>query len=436
VAAALTAGRPVERVTLAPARGHLRVAGNRLTETRSSRGELTRRATAARLRRLAGQLRAVVETSTPGASEGQRSEVRDLVAGLHLRDPIATLRANLTPDSVILRHAARIAVVVAGSDLVVRLAGYGRGYWVPLTVLVVLRPDFASTFQRATMRVLGTIIGLVLATALLHWIPGGDWYHLVLIAVFYFGVRLAGPGNLGLTAISLSALVVVLLTISGVSPHTTLVARSVDTAIGGALALVATLLFPLWERALVPSRLADLLEAYRSYLATLADRDATLDDRQRARSASRLARSNAQASVDRARSEPVTGRREIELGETVLANSHRVVHALMTIDGLRASILDAGGLPALDVLLDQAADGLRECSTALRTGTAPRGITSLRPAQERLHAVLAADPARAGGAETAGALADASDRLANAVDTLADELRRQLGSRVAVTSGA
>jgi hypothetical protein len=46
-----------------------------------------------------------------------------------------------------------------------------------------------------------------------------------------------------------------------------------------------------------------------------------------------------------------------------------------------------------------------------------------------LHRVLRDDPARAGGIETAGALADASDRLANAVDTLASELRRQYAAR-------
>jgi uncharacterized membrane protein YccC len=433
VAAALTAGRPVERVTLAPARSHIRAARNRLEETGPGRGELTRRATAARLQRLAGQLRAVVETSTPGASEGRRSEVRDLVAGLHLRDPLATLRANLTPDSAILRHAARTAVLVAGSDLVTRMAGYGRGYWVPLTVLVVLRPDFGSTFQRATMRVLGTIVGLFVMTELLHWVPGGTWYYLALIGLCYFGMRFAGPGNLALLAISLSGMVVVLLTIRGVAPHTTLVARSADTAIGGALALFATLLFPLWERQLVPTRLADLLDAYYAYLRALADRESTLEQRQRARAAARLARSNAQASVDRARSEPVTGRQAVELGETVLANSHRVVHALMTIDGLREAILASGGVAPLDALLAQAADGLHACATALRSGVAPRGVASLRPTQEELHGVLTGEPGRVGGLETAGALADASDRLANAVDTLVDELRRQLGSRAAVT---
>lgn len=433
VASALTAGRPIDRVKLSPARSAVEAADRRLTQVDLSTGDLTRRAAAARLRSLAGQLRAVVETSAPGASEGH-SEVRDLVAGLHLRDPIATLRANLTPDSAVLRHAARTALLVAGSDLVTRLAGYGRGYWIPLTVLVVLRPDFASTFQRAIMRVLGTIIGLVLMSELLHWVPGGAWYDIALIAICYFGMRFAGPGNLGLTAISLSGMVVVLLAINRVPPHITVLTRAIDTAIGGALALAATLLYPTWERSLVPARLAALLTSYRSYLDGLADPDSTLEQRQRARAAARLARSNAQASVDRARNEPVAGRTAVELGDAVLANSHRVVHALMTIDGMRSAIHKVdGGPPELRRLLAAARVALDACAQALRTQTAPRA-PSLRPIQEELYRAMVADPARTGGAEVSGALADASDRLANAVDTLVSELRRQLGTRTSVTS--
>lgn len=436
VAIALDGGEPVDPATLPPARGRLRQAINRLDEPGPAGGELTRRATAARLRALAGQLRAVVETSVAGASEGQRPEVRDVIGGMRVRDPIATLRANLSPDSAVLRHAARTAVLVAGSDLVVRLAGYGRGYWVPLTILVVLRPDFASTFQRATMRVIGTVLGLLIATEVLHWVPGGDWFDLALIALFYFGVRFAGPGNLALTAVSLSGLVVVLLAINGVAPHETLVDRSVATLVGGVLALFATLLFPVWERQLLPDRLGDLLAAYRRYLDTLADARSGTGDRDRARSASRLARTNAEASVQRARSEPVAARRAVELGDAVLANSHRVVHALMTIDSVRASMRASGTLPALEELLREAGDALGACEQAVRTGCPPRGLAPLRPVQERLHEVLRDEPARAGGIETAGALADASDRLANAVDTLASELRRQFAARADAAASA
>jgi uncharacterized membrane protein YccC len=338
------------------------------------------------------------------------------------------LRANLTPDSAVLRHAVRAALLVAGSDLVVRSLGYAHGYWVSLTVLVVLRPDFASTFQRAVMRVLGTAVGLVLATELVHWIPGGHWYYIVLISVFYFGVRLAGPGNLGLTAVSLSGLVVVLLAIDGVAPRNTLVDRSVSTVVGGLLALVAVLMLPVWERERVPQRLGDLLAAYRNYLGTLVDPHADLAARQRARAACRLARTNAQVSVERARVEPVVARPVVDLGESVLANSHRVVHALMTVDAVRRTVLASSAeLAELDAVLRAASAALAACETAVRTATVPRGVTPLRPLQERLHEVLTHDPSRAGNAETAGALDDATDRLANGIDTLVAELRRHLG---------
>ena len=77
---------------------------------------------------------------------------------------------------------------------------------------------------------------------LVHFVPGGQWYAIGLIAVFFFGMRLAGPANVGLSAMSLSALVVILLSLAGVSAHEAVFRRGVDTLVGGALALVATLL--------------------------------------------------------------------------------------------------------------------------------------------------------------------------------------------------
>lgn len=419
IATALSDGRAVDPAALGPARAAVRAAVSRL-ESGTDAGELTRRAAAGRLTALAGQLRAAVETVAAGASEGRRGEPDDPGLRVWLRDPLAVLRANLTPESDVLRHAVRLAVLVAGTDLVVRLAGYERGYWVSLTALVVLRPDFASTFQRATMRVLGTIIGLLAATALVHAVPGGQWWSIALIGVAFFGMRLAGPGNLLLSAVALSSLVVILLAINGVAPHTTLVDRGIATLVGGALAVVAILFLPVWEHERVPARLAALLDAYRAYLAVIADPAATRADRQAARAAARLARSNAQGSVDRARAEPVPAAAVIELGQSVLANSHRVVHALMTIDGARVTEPP----DELDRLLRTAEAALAACADGLRHGQAPKGAPVLRPVQEDLHRLLARCPDAVGGPAVAGGLDDATDRLANAVDTLAAEIRR------------
>jgi uncharacterized membrane protein YccC len=430
VATALDEGRTVDTARLDVARADVRRAADRL-ESGLPAGTLTARAASARLRSLAGQLRAVLEVVATGASEGRRAEPDDGRRRAMLRDPIAILRANITRDSAVLRHAVRAALLVGGSDLVVRLAGYERGYWVPLTVLVVLRPDFSTTFQRAAMRVAGTIIGLLLATLLLYWaVPQGEWYFIALVGVFLFAMRLAGPANLLLTGMAVSALVVVLLELSGVSTRATLVDRTVATAIGGALAIVATLLFPFWERDILPVRLADLIAAYGDYLRVIADPDSTVFQRRRSRAAARLARTNAQASFDRVRTDPVSAPHVGSLGESVLANSHRVVHALMTFDSVREHV---GHAAELDELLRVADSALQTAAGVLR-GRDVRPPGDLRAVQERLHSSVARDPDRFGGPETAGAIDDASDRLTNAIDTLLAGIRRNSDKIAAIPS--
>ncbi|MGI8678561.1 MAG: FUSC family protein [Jatrophihabitans sp.] len=432
---ALEHGRAVDDPVLAGARSVLNHATTRLEESTTAPGELTRRATAARLRALSGQLRAAVESSRAGASEGRSGDQRGVRGMQLLRDPLAILRANLTPNSAVLRHAARLALLVAASDYVVRLSGINRGYWVALTILVVMRPDFGATLQRAVMRTVGTVLGLLLATGLVHWVPGGDWWQVALIAIFAFGMRLAGPGNVALSAVSLSALVVVLLSIQGVGAHATLVERSVSTLVGGALAIAAALLLPSWERTFVPGRLADLLGAYRRYLDAVADLGSGRETLQGTRAASRVARTNAQASIDRARAEPVRGQRQVELGQTVLAHSHRLVHAILTVDAVRVPVREAGGVPALAAFLSSASNVLHTLQDAVAASEPPSAVPRLRPLQEELARELIADPVPAGGLETATTLVEATDRITNSIDTLVAELCRQLGPGAALASG-
>jgi hypothetical protein len=116
---------------------------------------------------------------------------------------------------------------------------------------------------------------------------------------------------------------------------------------------------------------------------------------------------------------------QVELGEAVLAHTHRYIHAMLTIDALRPALRELGGLRELDELLQQAAAVLQSAETAIRSGTAPRSA-SLRPAQEALAAAVERNRARFGSADVAAALLDATDRIANSLDTLVSELRRQL----------
>jgi uncharacterized membrane protein YccC len=422
LAAALEQGRAVRTDVLDAARATL---GCAIEELRAQAG-LTRYAAVGRLHALSGQLRAAVDSTRTGASEGRLAAGGDEPISRPLREAIATVRANLDPDSAVLRHAVRLSVLVAGSDLVVRLAGLSRGYWLPLTLLVVLRPDFGATFQRAVLRVIGTIVGLLIATALVHWVPGGDWWRIALILLLAFGMRLAGPGNVGLSAVCLSGLVVVLLEIGGVPAHSSVASRALATLTGGGLAVLATLALPTWERSYVPVRLAGLLNAYRGYLGVVADLGSDRAALQRARDACRLARSNAQASVDRARSEPVRGQPEVELGSTVLAQTHRFVRAMLSVEAVRDELREVGGVAELSRLLASAGDALDASRDAVLADTPPEPVGRLRPQQEALTEVLLGSTAGPLGLETGTTLVEATDRITNSIDTLVDGLRRQL----------
>ncbi|MFM7712844.1 MAG: FUSC family protein, partial [Microcystis sp.] len=46
------------------------------------------------------------------------------------------------------------------------LLHWHRGYWIALTVLFVLQPDYGGTMQKVIQRLGGTILGVILATPL------------------------------------------------------------------------------------------------------------------------------------------------------------------------------------------------------------------------------------------------------------------------------
>ncbi|HEX6449978.1 MAG TPA: FUSC family protein [Trebonia sp.] len=390
----------------------------------------------ARLETLTGELRAVARATSrsdgPDRPSGQARSWQP-TQSWHPADLAAGLRsAARAIDAPVLQHALRLAFLMGATDLVGRLLSYQRTYWVPLTIVIVLRPDFAATFQRTAMRVAGQLLGLVLAGALIRWVLHGTWGEIAAAGAFMFAARLCGSGNLGLAAINIAGFVVLLLDLAGYPAHPLIVDRAVATVIGGAVVILGLLLWPAWERRFVPTRLAELLDSYRVYLVAIADPRSSPADRQRARVASRVARSTAEASVERAAAEPVSAAAVIGLGRNVLATSHRIIRALVTLDALREAREVDAEPPEFTGLLDAAATDLGHCSLAVTGDRTPSGLIPLRPRQVRLHRALS-QILDAGPGELV--LIDATDRLSESIDVLTADLRQRDRASALVTAG-
>jgi uncharacterized membrane protein YccC len=297
---------------------------------------------------LGGQLRAATDLSRNATPAGEEEfEKREALQPLWMRfaSRIATLRANLNLRSGAFRHAVRLMICVALGNSLGRLIYPYRAYWIPMTIVLVLKPEFAVTFSRGVLRIFGTLAGLLLATALFHFLPIHTATQIVFIALFTFLTRWIGPANYGIFGVSISALIVLLISITGLDPKEVIVARGINTIVGGALALVAYLAWPTWERSRLPDLFAALLQAYRKsfhsvFKKLLDPASASASERERTRQASRLARSNLETSIERLAAEPGISAEQLAQANAMLASSHRFAHALIALE---AGIPETGG---------------------------------------------------------------------------------------------
>ncbi|HVX66210.1 MAG TPA: FUSC family protein [Bryobacteraceae bacterium] len=376
---------------------------------------------------LTGQLRAAVDLAayaTPAglaAFERRESERRPR---FRLRGTAATLRSNLTLESAACRHAVRLAVCVGCGTALARGLHLGRAYWLPMTIAIVLKPEFTATFSRGVLRLAGTAAGLVLATALFHLATPAAGAEVALIAALLFILRCVGGANYGIFSLFLTALVVTLVALSGVAPKDVIAARGLNTGLGGIIALGAYWLWPTWERTQAPEALARMLDAFRAYFRALRGayenpESGAAPALERTRAAGRLARTNLEASVERLWTEPGASDAKVSAFAGMLASSHRLAYAMMALEAGLAGSHPVPARPAFRRFADDVELTMYHAAAALRgSSMTAASLPDLRADHRAL--------AHSGDSLTERyALVNVeTDRITNSLNTLAEQILR------------
>lgn len=343
---------------------------------------------------LAGQLRAVLALLEEVCqSSGVRLQLPSRLVhlprapGERLRSELAHLRANLNPRSAAFRHAARLAVTVPVSSVIGQHTPLARTYWIPLTVAVVLRPDFVGTFTRGLGRTLGTSAGVAAAGIAVATLHPGSASSIAAIAVLAALGGILFAASYAAFIACLTAMVVLLLGLIQPATVSLAVDRLIDTVIGGAFALTVYAAWPTWAAGEVRDALADLLAAQRRYLRGVLDAVSGEQDvgepelHQLARGA-RLARSNAAAAVDRSLGEPTPRRIDGDRTAGILAGLRRVSEALHLLRTQRR--VATGVVPAVVPLAGLFEGAMTTLARALREGGGSLELPPLRQAHDRL----------------------------------------------------
>jgi uncharacterized membrane protein YccC len=219
---------------------------------------------------------------------------------LAIRPPVPGSLRYLLPLIERVRFGCVLAVAVVVGVIVSRALDGPHGFWLPLSVALIFRPDLGPVVTRAVARTLGTVVGVGVA-AIVAW-RGNSVLALIILACLMSAITpWAVRRSHFLGVLTFTPIVFVFLTLAGDANYL-LVPRIIDTAIGAAIVLVLDVM--LWSTA--PSlRPAPQLEAAQQALVHY-QLDAPSDDPIRRN----ILRRNALRAVARARSSFEQARRE------------------------------------------------------------------------------------------------------------------------------
>ncbi len=180
---------------------------------------------------------------------------------------------NLSLKSFQFRFAVRqtVALLLGYSLIFIPSFPAGHVYWVLITILTIIRPDFSISKDRNIKRLLGTIGGACTAYAII--VLGSDsWILVASLMAGFFCYFILLRFHYGWAVFSTT--ISVFITFNFLHPgivNQIFVERLVDTLIGGLIAYVVSyFLLPNFEKNLTKKKLTDYLEAYSEYWAVIS----------------------------------------------------------------------------------------------------------------------------------------------------------------------
>ncbi|MDF5736479.1 MULTISPECIES: FUSC family protein [unclassified Nostoc] len=324
----------------------------------------------------------------------QRDVDKLLLVENEQRSLLNLLKENLTLDSAIFRHALRIGVSLAVGVILYSITNLPMGYWVTLTIILVLKPNLGATFQRFFQRVGGTILGAVLAAVLLATITSQPVLDTIILLTVFFGVSLI-RFNYGYSVVFLSIFVLLIIDIGHPIGWQFAGFRVLNTLIGAGLAFASHyFIWPNWERDRLPSQLATALRECHNYFSDVMavyqgtkERDSTIISQRRQTG---LAIGNAQASFQGLLREPQMHKELVEPVMTLLAYMGRFTKSVTVLavhlEHFRATV----PLPELETFVRQISLLLEQLADSVQREVTPPPLPDLEETLQKIQPHLQA----------------------------------------------
>jgi uncharacterized membrane protein YccC len=322
--------------------------------------------------------------------------------------PLRALRPHWRRDSLVLRHAIRMALALGTAYYLALALPWGsHPYWLVLSVAVVLRGSLGDTLARRNARVLGTVLGCLIVVGFSHVPSAAFQSGIFLVALATAHAFVIQRYWLTATAASVMALLQSHLVNPGAG--FAIAERVADTFLGAMLAWCFSYVLPSWERRSVPEAITRVLRELQDYAAhSLRAGSGDAVDERMARRKAYDSLTALGAALQRSRVEPKGVRLPIRQIAALLDHGERFMAHLSLVRQTLARLSDEAVSERIDSALAEAVAALGACLDLKSPGPA----ASERSSVDELELLPAQPP-------TSDALPWLSRRLSQLVDEAA-----------------
>ena len=284
--------------------------------------------------------------------------------------PLSTLTENLSFSSTIFRHSLRLTITLMVSFIIGNFLPFQNVYWILLTIIVIMRPGYGLTKERSYHRIIGTVLGGLVAFGILFLVKDNIIISILSILCMLLGFSFTQI-NYKVSATFVTMYVVFIYGIVTPNIADLVQYRILDTVVGAVLAFLANhFLWPSWEFLNIPIYLEKSIKANQKYLKEIS---LFYNEKGTISTSYRLARKNAfieignlMASFQRMVQEPKSKQKQLPQVYKLAVLNHSLLSSLASLGTYIQSHKTTSASESFNVVVDTAIKNLDNAIALLK----------------------------------------------------------------------
>ncbi|CAG5068265.1 Inner membrane protein YccS [Dyadobacter sp. CECT 9623] len=243
---------------------------------------------------------------------------------------------NLSLKSSHFRHAVRVTLGLLVGYFASLFFELGHGYWILLTIVVILKPAFSITQKRNIHRIGGTLLGVATGFMLLYLVKDSTALFVFMMLAMVTAYSFL---KINYFIASTSITLYVILSFNFLNPNhiqTVLEDRVVDTIIGSVIAyVISSYVLPVWEHSQINQYIKEALDANRKYFdlvaGKFAGKELDINEMKVSRKDAIIAMANLSDNFQKMLSEPKRQRLNMQEYHQFVATSHMLTSYIASL---------------------------------------------------------------------------------------------------------